>query len=963
MATPSHVPAFLDAIPPELRPAGAHLINLLVGQANDEVPSQEVQAFLRACPALTCALESLADQTFTLPSWGEQPIAGWHTSVQQITITGGTIHGSVIGTQVMVALPPRPRIIDLAAAQAQLDALPCDSIPPIGTLPPNSRALLLRPNPLFVGRSEVFMQIAQHHRQPEPRAVAIAGIGGAGKTQLAAEYAHRYGAFFAGGVFWINAADPESVPLEVAACGRSGALDLPGFDQLALPDQLARVMQAWQEPTPRLLIFDNLEDPAVLTRWWPATGGCRVLFTSRRSGWDTTFGVVEITLGELKRGESMQLLDSLCVLTDADRPHADAIAATLGDLPLALYLAGSYLRRYRGDVTLAAYCSQISAPLLLEHPSLQGRALSEQVSPTWHQPHLARTFLISYQQLDPCDPTDAQALALLGTAACLAPGVPIPRALLNRIAEAPDADELLRTDALFRLAELGLLEGSIPHAVRLHRLLAAFVGSQPGATGGHAAAAVLQITKDLNAVGALPPEAEVPHLRHVDAARFAQDLACGRYDEAAQAQIEFDCLLLAWGDARSILARHQALQPNLHDRRLKAKSLINQAAAHNQLGDTAAMAVCYEAALPLIDAQDDPHLASALNGGLGNYDVALGAHDQAIAHYRQAFLLAGGGPKHEPNYSLQTKWMLNIGIIARGLGRIGEAIEALEQADALAQNLADRQLRWLGASVRGLCHTSMGELGRAITLHSEVVSAARDAGDHALLATGLNNLGECFTHQGRHQEAAACLGEALMLWQGLGSIWGESRVTHSQAELLLDQGLAAEACAQARHSLACGQMMRDNDHISYASTVLAEALLAQGQPAAALEVMTPVCQAPSPEQGYHALIVGAVAALAAGQPRLARSWFGDALDAADQLLAHESRLVAPQLFLALARYGRQRCRSGCAAERSLNLLHKVVAATPDQSLARRAARLLNAMPAQVHRRMVHTAGVCDVRTS
>lgn len=48
------------------------------------------------------------------------------------------------------------------------------------------------------------------------------GLGGIGKTQLASELVHRYGRFFAGGVFWLSFADPEAVPAGIAGCGRPG---------------------------------------------------------------------------------------------------------------------------------------------------------------------------------------------------------------------------------------------------------------------------------------------------------------------------------------------------------------------------------------------------------------------------------------------------------------------------------------------------------------------------------------------------------------------------------------------------------------------------------------------------------------------------------------------------------------------------------------------------------------------
>ena len=84
-------------------------------------------------------------------------------------------------------------------------AMPLDEVPAVAALPPGSRMPLVR-NPLFVGRQADLMAVARTLQGAETASigqVAVAtGLGGIGKTQLASEFAHRYGQYFAGGVFW-----------------------------------------------------------------------------------------------------------------------------------------------------------------------------------------------------------------------------------------------------------------------------------------------------------------------------------------------------------------------------------------------------------------------------------------------------------------------------------------------------------------------------------------------------------------------------------------------------------------------------------------------------------------------------------------------------------------------------------------------------------------------------------------
>ena len=358
---------------------------------------------------------------------------------------------------------------------------------PVGQLPlpsplPRGSVMPLSRNPHFVGREQDLLNLARAFNTGQTAAVsqvgtaAMTGLGGMGKTQLASEFVHRYGQFFPGGVFWLSFENPQAVPAAIAYCGGPGAMELrPDFTSRLQEEQVRLVQAAWQESTPRLLVFDNCEDPALLARWRPTGGGCRVLVTCRRGEWDPILDVEVLPLGVLDRTESVELLRRH--VPNAEIALLDAIAAELGDLPLALHLAGSYLHRYRRAVTPAQYLTQLRDPHLLQHPSFLDISNST-LSPTEHIQHVGRTFALSFDRLNPADESDALARRLLVHMAHFAPGEPVWYDILVRTLDLEPAqlnDAVRAEDAFARLIELGLIQVEDEKGMRVHRLLAAFV--------------------------------------------------------------------------------------------------------------------------------------------------------------------------------------------------------------------------------------------------------------------------------------------------------------------------------------------------------------------------------------------------------------------------------------------------------------------------------------------------------
>ncbi|MGJ6962044.1 tetratricopeptide repeat protein [Streptosporangium sp. G11] len=635
------------------------------------------------------------------------------------------------GTAMVISytyVPPQP--VDAAtslAATRRFGDLPIEGVPEAGPLPPGSR-MPLSPNPLFVGRSGELVELAAA-LAGGARVVALSGLGGLGKTQLACEFAHRYGRWFAGGVFWLTFDKPSGIPAEIASCGGPGGLQLrPDFTTLSMEDQVRLVLAAWQSELPRLLVFDNCDDDGLLAAWRPPTGGCRVLVTSRRDEWDPVLGVRPLRLGVLRRGESVKLVrGTRDDLTDEDT-DLHAIAMELGDLPLALHLAGSFLTRYRAVLRPSAYLAQLrQSDDLLAHASLR----SAGISPTRHGQNVVKTFGITYARLDPADPVDALALSLLGSAAIMAPGESVPRTLLTAIAGAApdDLDATMRVeDALRRLLELGLVEGE-PGGIRLHRLLASFVRARPGADDVRETVedALVQIFARLQENEDLPEEAPLlPHLRAVT-------------DAAAAARTDFNVASLCntlgshlrrSGDVggaipyfEASLAVIESLLGKGHPMTARPTNDLGQALMQN--GDLLRARTHLESAVPLWQRLgDDANLAATLDN-LGQLAQAEGDMVEARRFFSEALDIRQRvlGPAH-PRTSIS---MNNLGRLLLELGDLDEARTYLEQA----------------------LRMRLRELGQ----------------DHLFSAIGWKNLGDLYLTLGDLPAAQECMERALPVFE------------------------------------------------------------------------------------------------------------------------------------------------------------------------------------------------------
>jgi predicted ATPase len=207
----------------------------------------------------------------------------------------------------------------------------------------------LGPRPVFLaGREELLAELddrlAAKPGASGPRLAALCGLGGAGKTSVAVEYAHRHLAEV--GVAWQI---PAEDPAVLAASFGELAAQLGARELLEAADPVASVHGVLAVyPAEWLLVFDNAPDRASVVPLVPPTGRGRVLITSRDQIWPLGQALDVPVLDPQVAAEFLVNRTG-----DPDRSAALELAGELGGLPLALEQAAAYVQA-TGDC-LAGY--------------------------------------------------------------------------------------------------------------------------------------------------------------------------------------------------------------------------------------------------------------------------------------------------------------------------------------------------------------------------------------------------------------------------------------------------------------------------------------------------------------------------------------------------------------------------------------------------------------------------------
>ncbi len=578
-------------------------------------------------------------------------------------------------------------------------------------------------NPTFTGRAEALAGLEERLLRGPVAVVALRGLGGVGKSQLALEYAHRMrqsGRYQLAA--WVRADSAVSAAEDLAALAPRLGTPTKG----TVSDVASHVVGALAARPDWLVVFDNAQKPGDLAGMLPGGGG-HVLITSRNRAWSGI--ATPVDLREFSPAESVKFLSER---SKRDEPEAaQELADQLGDLPLALAQAAAYIDTW--STTIRDYLDMYHDPAL-------ARTLREAGLDSGEYPaSVAKTWQLSFTQLSSEHPA---AVELLRLCAFLDPDdidlelLAVGREEIGPVLAQVLDNRLERTETAGALAATSLATIPAEGHLRVHRLVQAVTRDQLDDDE-----ASEWTIRALNLVEAILPSPQEDPLSWPVCARVAPHI--------------------------EVAASHASSYPDLAR---KIGSLLNHLGIYlSASGQTGAAYSNFERALAIKKAAydpDDPEVAkSVVNLGIahaqrGEFDDAHSSFERA----RDIFQAA-----HGPDHPSVARHLGNLGSVQLQQGELGDACTNFERALNIfhATHGSNHPHVALTLTNLGTIHLRRGELGDAHSSFERALNISQTVNgpDHPDVAKALTDLGTIHLRRGELGDAHSSFERALNIFQ------------------------------------------------------------------------------------------------------------------------------------------------------------------------------------------------------
>jgi len=735
----------------------------------------------------------------------------------------------LLTNQPAVTKPALGRLRALARRQAKADFRNL-----LWNVPPRNRC--------FTGRETYLEGIQQ--ALAETNAAALSGIGGIGKTETAAEYAHRRRADYQS-VLWSGA--DVNAPLVSGFAALAHVLEIPGRNEKEL-SAVARGVRRWLELNSGwLLILDNIdtvEDLLMVRQLVPLSGAGHLLLTTRLHATGGLAKLVELDKMEPEEGALFLLRRAgiiardapLDAAADADRTIAERISREVAGLPLALDQAGAFIEETPSTPAEYLRLYQTEGARLRR---LRGEMAAGHASVTV-------TFSLAFSKLSEKNPAAAD---LLRACAFLAPdaipeeifiqgGVELGERLSELAGKPLDFAEALRDAGKFALIRRNATAKNLDMHRQVQEVLKDEMDQPTRALWAErVVAALAKIFPSPEFRNWKRCEELLPHARaasiHVADFGFSSESAGLLLNQTAfylDGRGEYTEAEPLYQHALAICEK--ALGP---DHPNTSTSLNNLALLYYNQGRYEQAEPLYMRAIAVKEkvlGPDHPSTATSLNNLAGLYDDQ-GRYEQAEPLYQRALAISEKvlGPDH-PNTANSLN---NLALLYRNQGRYEQAEPLYQRALAICEKALGPDHPTTANSLNNLAllYDNQGRYEQAEPLHLRALAIREKAlgPDHPDTANSLNNLALLYANQRRYEQAEPLYQRALAIrGKALGPDHPNTATSlNNLAELYRNQGRYEQAEPLYQRALAMWEKALGPDHPKAATGVNNLALLYNNQ--------------------------------------------------------------------------------------------------------------------------------------
>jgi tetratricopeptide (TPR) repeat protein/nucleoside phosphorylase len=646
----------------------------------------------------------------------------------------------------------------------------------------------------FTGREYQLKQLEHHLIDSERLRVtpiaSITGTGGMGKSALAIHFAHRYRDRFPDGIIFLSV---DSDPVDVLAKKFAFFAHSPIDSELQL--SAAEIMQSVFRNRRALLIFDNVEDVAVLSLL-PGGERCAVIITTRDRGHSTYLDAYEAAAIDLQRftlEETKTLLNHQIgqERIDADHQAIETIHELVGGLPLAIRIIGSTLKLQK-RMTLTEYLE------LLQKEIQESDSLSRLKVRRDKNRNVEASFSVSVNLLE----NEERALfACLG--ACIAEDFGFSTALA-----VSGQNATMVNDAMGRLLELSLInQGRADDRFVLHPLLSVFArklarneGILEGAEQRHTEYFVRYLQKRQNSSSLEVEES----LREIDALLITAKRLKNDLGKAIEFYEWLDPILQSigyWSQAIDILdallkeGREQKRPYAIAYCLLQQGQFLRRMGLHNE--SERLLQEGGEIARQVEDAEKSIFLVAMMQHKLGGLYREQRRWVEAEINLRASLEIWIS----QKNAKREAMVLNTLGSLYVALGKFEDAEQVLTRGLEIQETEGNESGTVFVLNTLGKLYVALGRFEEAeqVLMRSLGISEAR--GDRGSMTIPLNMLAGMYRTQGRLEEAEQILVKALgssrellskdkvvMLLKMLGTVH-QAQERFEEAEEVLQEGL------------------------------------------------------------------------------------------------------------------------------------------------------------------------------